>query len=246
MQTISPLVWRSASFTDPGKKRALNEDALLDSPELGLWAIADGMGGHESGAQASKTVIEYLQRFEGATSLPDTIDTLETLILKANEALFKRRTQSNNEDLTGSTVALLTVFHHYGFILWAGDSRVYRLRRGQLTCLSEDHSIVQELVKAGHISEAEAASHPSASVILRAIGGDSHLHLDMDYIEIKSGDRFLICSDGLYKDVPETTISAILRTEDVEDANRQLRAAALNAGGSDNISSIVVDFHLPE
>lgn len=243
MQTSPAFLWRSSSFTDPGRKRALNEDAVLDNPDWGLWAVADGMGGHDGGDIASKTVIDYLSRYAGAQSLAALVDTIENLILDANQTLFKRRIASSQGDVTGSTVAVLGVYQQFAIVLWAGDSRIYRLRHGQLSCLSEDHSIVRELVSAGHISEQEAEVHPSANVILRAIGGDKTLYLDMDYTQIKNGDRFMICSDGLFKDVSEQTISAILGTQDVHDANQQLRAAALNAGGHDNISSVLIDFH---
>ncbi len=244
MRRHASLMWRSSAFTDPGRKRALNEDAFLNDPDHGVWAVADGMGGHQAGELASRTVIERLEHFEGVDSLPDMVDDLETLLMQANDDLIAEVSKSRaSSDVIGTTVAVLAVYRDFGFILWAGDSRIYRFRNGKLEQLTEDHSMVQELVNAGHLKAADAEDHPAANIILRSVGGEQPLHLDMDYVRIASGDRFLICSDGLYREIPEQTLHRILETEDIHDCNQALRAAALAAGGGDNITSILVDFH---
>lgn len=237
------MVWRSSAFTDPGCKRALNEDALFENAELGVWAVADGMGGHKAGDVASQTIVDSLKRYRGAASLAETVDSLESLILEANIDLVNHVDRPTGKDIMGSTVALLCVFPPLGIIMWAGDSRVYRLRDGGLVQLTEDHTMVQELVNRGHIKPEEAESHPSANIVLRAVGGDANLKLDLDQVEIESGDRFLLCSDGLFKDVSEQEIETLLRIEDIHESNHRLRQAALDGGGSDNITCILVDFH---
>ena len=243
MTAPTRMVWRSSAFTDPGRKRALNEDALFEDAELGVWAVADGMGGHKAGDVASQTIVDSLKRYRGADSLAGIVDKLESLILEANIDLVNHVDRPIGKDIMGSTVALLTVFPPLGIIMWAGDSRIYRLRNGELKQLSEDHTMVQELVNRGHISAEEAEHHPSANIVLRAVGGDANLKLDLDQFEIESGDRYLICSDGLFKDVSEAEIARILGIDDIHEANHRLRQTALDGGGSDNITCILVDFH---
>jgi len=237
------MVWRSSAFTDPGRKRALNEDALFENAELGVWAVADGMGGHRAGDMASQTIVDSLRRFRETRSLAERVDALESLILEANLDLHNHVDRPSGRDIMGSTVALLAVFPPLAILMWAGDSRIYRLHRGRLEQLTEDHTMVQELVKRGHIRAEEAEHHPSANIVLRAVGGDANLKLDLDQVEITSGDRFLLCSDGLYKDVPEQQIEALLRIPDIHECSHRLRQAALEGGGSDNNTCIVIDFH---
>ena len=245
MTSSSRMVWRSSAFTDPGCKRALNEDSLFEAGDLGVWAVADGMGGHRAGDVASQTIVDSLKRFRGAETLAETVDTLESLILEANVDLLNHVDRPSGKDIMGSTVALLAVFPPLAIIMWAGDSRVYRLRGGELKQLTEDHTMVQELVNRGHIRAEDAEHHPSANIVLRAVGGDANLKLDLDQTEIASGDRFLLCSDGLYKDVAEEEIARLLGIADIHDANHRLRQAALDGGGSDNITCILIDFHRP-
>lgn len=237
------MAWRSSAFTDPGRQRALNEDALFENAELGVWAVADGMGGHKAGDVASRTIVDSLRRFRATDSLAARIDTLESLILEANADLLHHVDRPSSKDITGSTVALLTVFPPLAILMWAGDSRIYRLHRDRLERLTEDHTMVHELVRGGHLSAAEAETHPSANIVLRAVGGDANLKLDLEQVEIASGDRFLLCSDGLYKDVGEERIETLMRMPDIHECNHRLRQAALDGGGSDNITCILVDFH---
>lgn len=243
MDSPQRMVWRSSAFTDPGRKRALNEDALFENAELGVWAVADGMGGHKAGDVASQTIVDSLRRFRATDSLAARIDSLESLILEANADLLHHVDRPSSKDIMGSTVALLTVFPPLAILMWAGDSRIYRLHRDRLERLTEDHTMVHELVKRGHLSEEEAETHPSANIVLRAVGGDANLKLDLEQVEIASGDRFLLCSDGLYKDVSEKRIESLMRIPDIHECNHRLRQAALDGGGSDNITCILVDFH---
>ena len=236
------MVWRSSAFTDPGLKRALNEDALFEDATHGVWAVADGMGGHSAGDIASKSIVQALKQYPGAGSLAECIDTLESLLLGVNIDLINHPARAGR-DIMGSTVALLCVYPPYAFAIWAGDSRVYRLHENRLEAITEDHSMVQELVNRGHLKPEDAEHHPSANIVVRALGGNADLKLDIDQVEIASGDRFLICSDGLYKDVSEAQIEEILRMPDIHECNHRLRQAALDGGGSDNITCVLVDFH---
>lgn len=241
MQTTSvqrsSLTWLSSALTNVGFVREINEDAYLDAREQGLWVVADGMGGHHAGDMASQMVVERLINFVPGEDLARNIDDIEDRLLAANRHCRK---QSGTRRVMGTTAALLFVHEPFCFFLWVGDSRIYRLRDGTLTQVTEDHSLVQEMQTLGEISAAEAADHPSSNIITRAIGVREELFIDIEYSTVEPGDRFLLCSDGLYKDLSEGEITRQLRDLPVEQSTKNLVQLALNRGGSDNITAIVV------
>ncbi|MES2919861.1 MAG: protein phosphatase 2C domain-containing protein [Pseudomonadota bacterium] len=234
------IAWTSAAATDVGSKRKINEDALLARPEAGLWVVADGMGGHAAGDVASHAVIHPLSQIEFHEALADFVEAVEDSLLLVNQQLRDYARNELGGRTVGSTVVSLILSQRTGVCLWAGDSRLYRLRQGQLTRLSRDHSAVQEMVEAGAITQAEADRHPQSNVITRAVGGAEVLFVDSAVFAPEAGDTYLLCSDGLYNEVGEDSIRRKLALDDEQEATRRLVDEALHNGGRDNISVVVV------
>lgn len=233
------ISWVTASATDVGKKRKINEDSLLVRPEIGLWVVADGMGGHAAGDVASNAVIYPLQQIERHDSLSSFVEDVEATFILVNQQLRDYAQDQLEGRTLGSTVVSLILSPRTGVCLWAGDSRLYRLRAGQLTRLSRDHSAVQEMVDAGAITQAEADSHPKSNVITRAVGGNDVLCVDSAVFAPEVGDTFLLCSDGLYNEVCEDSIRRKLSLSP-DEAVAKLMDEALANGGRDNVSIVVV------
>lgn len=231
--------WISASATDVGGKRKINEDALLARPEAGLWAVADGMGGHAAGDVASNAVIHPLTLIERNGSLADFVEAVEDALMSVNQQLRDYARDELGGRTVGSTVVTLILSERTGVCLWAGDSRLYRVRGNQLTRLSRDHSAVQEMVEAGAITQAEADRHPKSNVITRAVGGAETLLVDSAVFAPAPGDTYLLCSDGLYNEVAEDTIRRKLALPP-EEATATLVEEALRNGGRDNISLVII------
>ncbi|RHW16949.1 serine/threonine-protein phosphatase [Sphingomonas gilva] len=229
MQPRPTLTARSAARTHVGRVRQVNEDRLFDAPESGLWAVADGMGGHVGGGAAATEAIRALC----ALSCPVTIDAIEAALASAHEAVH------GAGDERGTTVAGLTFSGGEVTAFWIGDSRVYRLRDGRLEQLTRDHSLVQELVDSGTLTPEQAARHPHANIITRAIGIDAWTAPDSTVSEARPGDRFLICSDGLSSLVAGDAIARLLAQEPASAVD-SLIAAALDEGGTDNVTVVVV------
>ncbi len=216
--------------------RRANEDSFLDARENGLWVVADGMGGHSRGDLASQTIIRQLVDFAPGNTAEDSIDDLKSRLYAANTACRDKA----RGDVIGSTVAILLSQGGMCYCLWAGDSRIYRLRDDELEQITEDHSLVQELYKRGEISANDLETHPSSNVITRAIGVHETLEVAVVEAPVKPGDRFLVCSDGLFKDVKIDEIKNCLAAPTPNQALRDLVAQALARGGSDNVTAIVV------
>ncbi|QGZ64710.1 PP2C family protein-serine/threonine phosphatase [Paraburkholderia acidisoli] len=241
----SSLVWTSASRTDVGCVRALNEDACLDRPQQLLWAVADGMGGHTAGDFASATIVRALDTFDvaDATHSPDA---LATFVNAARTALQGVNLQLRDEAarrgvrMIGSTVAMLMARGRECAWLWAGDSRLYLYRDTRLEALTVDHSYVAELQAQGHLSAESARHHPSQHLITRAVGAASTLMLDEGRLDVRDGDRFLLCSDGLSNEVQAPEIARALEDGDCRLATDTLVEMALQAGGRDNITAVVI------
>ncbi len=231
------IAWHSAASSHVGRVRKANEDAFYHSSEQGLWAVADGMGGLNRGDYASGVVAEALVHFVKASTLAASIRDLE---LKLRDAHNLCRTAFPGKPV-GSTVAALFNYGAYVFYLWAGDSRIYRLRSGCLTPVTKDHSVAQDLIARGQLNTAQAEFHPSAHVLTRAVGVHQTLHLELDYGAVEAGDRYLICSDGLYNRMDADDLVPLLTGNTAEEAVSALIDRALEKGGQDNITAIVVD-----
>lgn len=234
------FTWRSASVTSQGNVRTHNEDAVLELPAAGLWAVADGMGGHNAGDVASRTIVEALCGVTRRERLSELLDDVKERLGAVNRRLY-RSSLAGEGGTSGSTVAVLLAFGGYSLSLWAGDSRIYRCRAGVLSCVTRDHSEVQAMIEEG-LDPAAAGQHAAQNVITRAVGGAQDLYLDFELRELEHGDRYLLCSDGLYKELADDRLEAHLAANDPEGASRSLLKEALAGLCNDNVSAVVVQF----
>ncbi len=233
--------FRVGSATDVGRVRSNNQDSFLVR-EGDLFAVADGMGGHQGGEVASALALQILGQ---AHDEPST-STLVRAVRSANQAVFDKAGADPELKGMGTTLTALadvaTPDGHRLGIVNVGDSRLYRLRHDRIEQLTEDHSLVASLVRQGRITAEEAENHPQRNILTRALGIDEAVAVDSWEVEPVAGDRFLICSDGLFNEVDENRIVATLRRfEDPGDAARELVRLANDGGGRDNITAVVVD-----
>jgi serine/threonine protein phosphatase PrpC len=238
----SAFRWESASRSEVGNVRKLNEDAMLDLSARGLWVVADGMGGHDAGDIASKMVTDRLRSIDVHDTFSAFVNDVEDRVLDANERLYDMA-HRRGDAIIGCTVVALLANGRHCLSVWAGDSRVYRLRDGQLEQLTRDHSEVEELLERGEISPESAGTHASQNVVTRAVGGAERLFLDYAVDEVRDGDRFLLCSDGLYKELSSADLTERLKTATCVAACDALLETAMGRECADNVTAIVVDFH---
>lgn len=231
--------YHSASYSHVGMVRQINEDAFLELPENGVWAIADGMGGHAAGDYVASLIVDSLRRASPSPSLAIYTCALSTALTQVNTAV-REETLRREVAMMGSTVVVLAAQSNQGVCLWAGDSRLYRLRDGDLQGISRDHSYVQELQDSGLLSEAEARVHPRANIVTRAIGVEDTLDLAMVNLDVLPGDTYLLCSDGLNKTAEDYEIRDVLVHADPYQVVRSLVHLGLTRGAPDNITAIVV------
>lgn len=233
----------SAGLTHPGQVRQVNQDAFVAMPEIGVWLVADGVGGHLQGEMASKLLVEAVGTISSTEGLDKLTELVRGKILTVNEELVQLAHNTGPDAIFGSTVAALIVQGSECVCVWAGDSRVYGLRRGRLTRLTRDHSPVEDLVEHGTLSRSQAMVHPQANVIYRAVGKEADLELDARLYDVHAHDRFLLCTDGLIKEASDSDITEHLSADDCRKASEALLELALQRGGHDNISIIVVDIY---
>jgi PPM family protein phosphatase len=224
------------SLTDTGRERRTNEDNAFARPPL--FAVADGMGGARAGEVASEEVVKTLGH-----GMPDGVGPeagLAELTRQANQRIHRMATSDNERAGMGTTLTAAYVGDGDVAFAHVGDSRAYRLRDGRLEQLTNDHSLVGELVRRGKLTEQQAEEHPQRSVITRALGPEAAVQVDSFSVDAQPGDLFLLCSDGLTSMVPLQTIADILRERDsVEAAGRRLVEAANENGGRDNITVVL-------
>ena len=236
----------SASVTHPGNVREINEDSILRSEGV-LWAVADGMGGYAAGDVASRVVIEALSGLQtNGASVDcvsyDMVSTIEETLQQVNQKLAFEMTVGTGSEVMGSTVVVAVYHGTQCTCLWAGDSRLYVQRQGELYQISKDHSVVQDMIDEGVLSTEEAENHPQSHVITRAVGVHDVLELSKVTFDLQSNDVLLLCSDGLYNEVSPETIRELLadQTLDCELKAQALLGAALSTKARDNISVSVV------
>lgn len=233
------LTWHSAAATHVGNVRKVNEDAYLDRPEIGLWLVADGMGGHHAGDVASGMIVQSFDDIPSPGSRDEFLEAILDRLQTVNGAL-QRYAADNGASVCGSTVALLFGFGSRASCLWAGDSRIYLLRDGRLRQLTRDHSKVEELINLGLVDREDANTHPVGNVITRAVGAAESLALDIVSHEMRAGDRYMLCSDGLNKTVSDDEIADILQQRDCGEAPKALLYRALDNNARDNVTAVVV------
>lgn len=240
--------WTSAAMSHVGLVRQVNEDACLELAERGLWAVADGMGGHARGDVASGMVVDALAQMPAADGLAGfTAEACRRL--QAVNAQLRTEAAMRDAYIIGSTVVVLLACGEHCRYLWAGDSRLYLYRDGLLRQLSRDHSQVEELRSSGQISDEDAQHHPARNLITRAVGAADTLDLEEDGIEVRDGDMFLLCSDGVSNEVTEQEMCDALVCGNCRQAAEALLALALHGGGRDNVTAVVVraeDLYSPE
>jgi protein phosphatase len=231
------LRFRAGTATDVGRVRDHNEDGFLVDDTLGLVAVADGMGGHNAGEVASAAALDALRIAFGAGA------TIDSAVTVANEIVYEQSVADRSLRGMGTTLTAgalgidgtLTLGH-------VGDSRAYLVRDGRIDRVTTDHSLVDELIRAGELTEEEAERHPRRSQITRAIGLEPSVEVDVESVELRDGDRLLLCSDGLTTMVREPEILALVDDEpDPEQAAVRLVEAANAAGGADNITCVIID-----
>lgn len=246
---MSPVELRHGARTEVGRVREVNEDAHLVAPPV--FAVADGMGGHDGGAAASRIVVEELGRLaEAGYDAGDVRDRVAGALAECQRRIGEHSlaeiTAGRARGYAGTTVVAALLVEEPGGDPWwllvnLGDSRIYHLGDDGLVQVSTDHSVVQELVDSGRISRAQAATHPERHVITRALGGRGDVE-PADYFRLPAAGRLLLCSDGINGMVDDEAIAGVLREEaDPVEAADRLVDAALDAGGIDNATAVVVD-----
>jgi len=236
------VVLRSWAATDTGPRRSHNEDAFLDRPDLGVWAVADGAGGHDAGEVASGMIAAALGAISPGLDAAEALNEIRTRADAVHRALLTEAAARGPEVIIASTVVILCVRATHFACLWAGDSRAYMFSDGTLAQITRDHSLVQELVDAGQISPHDAEHHPRANIVTRALGAGDEAEFVLDKVtgQLRPGEYILLCSDGLTKTLPETMIAAVLADRE-DDPARGLVAAALERQASDNVTAVVIE-----
>ena len=239
MSESRALRWNSRAISHVGAVRKNNEDSYLHRPDIGLWVVADGMGGHAAGDVASQTVVECMTQVAADGKLSAMIDSAEDKLLEANRRLLALAVDKHQRTIGSTAVALLARGNHVA-CLWAGDSRVYRVRGKKVERMTQDHAMVEDLVSSGLMSRDEAISHPQANRITRAIGAMPGLFVDVEIFEVQPNDMFVLCSDGLYKELTDAEIGKTLNGN--EQAVDALINLALERRARDNVTAIAVRF----
>ncbi len=229
-EDLVPVYFRSAAATDTGRVRDNNEDGFVDRPEAGLWAVADGMGGHSHGEVASRMVCDALADFPLDGTFEEAIDAARIRVQQVNDHLVRAAAIDPSEHC-GSTIVLLLARGARSAVLWAGDSRAYRWRDGNLERLTADHSL----------AELAGPTAADSSVITRAVGIEGDLTLDVNRDAVLPADRFLLCSDGLTRVIPEPEISVFMRAPTIQAAVEGLVKATLEAGAPDNVTVLIAE-----
>ncbi len=245
MSLIEPI---SADFDAPhvhgiaathvGCVRSSNQDSYCINPAAGVWAVADGMGGHNGGERASALIVAALEALPERSVFADKLVALRQAITNANRAIFDEA-QANRQQMGSTVVALVIGDGHYA-VVWAGDSRAYLNRDKRLDCLTRDHSQAEELVAAGVLDRQDVVGHPSSHVLVRAVGVLPDIEVEQIHGQIADDDVFLLCSDGLYNLVSEAEMAKLIDTREFDRASEQLVELGLERGAPDNITVCLI------
>ncbi len=231
----------SIARTHEGCVRELNEDAFIERPDIGVWAVADGMGGHEAGDVASRLIMDMLAAVPVLDSHEQVVKTVGEGLSISNQRLRQMGRAIGNK-IIGCTVVVLIIDNLTSryTILWVGDSRVYRLRKQQLVRLTKDHTEAYEMLEQGYITEDQVETHPSADIVTRAIGAEQSLAIDRVDGHVDTEDVFLLCSDGLNKELSDKDIQTLLSTDNLVDSSKALIHSALLRKARDNVTVVNV------
>lgn len=236
----SEFQWKTASFTDVGVIRTINEDSYMTNDDQAHWVVADGMGGHSAGDVASQAVVKALHELEQRPLFSDFVDDIEDCLVEINHQLLQLADKDNS--VVGTTVVGFALRQSHCLYYWVGDSRLYRLRGGKLLQLSIDHTYTRELIQNGELTPEQAQDHPQKNVITRAVGGDADLFTDFEMDVIQDGDCFLICSDGVEKKSSEQEVEAIMLKygDDLDKSGQEIIDLVISRGAPDNVTLILV------
>lgn len=236
-----PRKFDTGAATDAGKVRAENEDSFLVLPGCGVWAVADGMGGHEAGSLASAVVVDSLKRIAEPVSVTDLLTRCRERLANANSRLLEIAEERGGIVL-GATVAVLLAYEGYYACVWSGDSRIYLVRQGKIQQLSHDHTEVAELLAEGVLTAEEAQTWPRRNVITKAIGVYHDLDVEIAQGVLEKDDVFVICSDGLTIHVTDQEILDIARAHPPQAACDALVALTNERGALDNVTVIMTRY----
>ncbi|MCL6282711.1 protein phosphatase 2C domain-containing protein [Ruegeria sp. 2012CJ41-6] len=231
---------RYSARSHVGLVRKVNEDAILAMLDEGLWLVSDGMGGHEAGDYASRLIADMTASIPPGLPPAEKLNALRDTLSKAHKVIRAEADKRGGKTIGATVVSLMLANGHF-VGLWAGDSRIYLLRDGKIQMLTSDHSFVADLVRDGKMTWDEAEHHPQSNAITRAVGVGDELELDKIRGELQPGDRFLLCSDGLTKYATFAMLEKALKELPLETVSDRLVQMALDGGGADNISVIVVE-----
>ncbi len=237
--TPGHTLWRSAGFSHPGHVRRRNEDAWLSVPDQGLWLVADGMGGHDQGDYASQAIVDALSRMDRPETLDAFVNQVRTHLFEVNRELHERARQLGEQTCIGSTVVALLAHGMRCACVWAGDSRLYLMRGGNLFQVTQDHTLERRWLEQGHCPE-EVAQRPKRHALTQAVGVGPGLQLEMRTFSVESGDMLLLCSDGLYRELEPEEVSILLGLASPEYAATALQAHGLGRPARDNLTAVVV------
>lgn len=234
------MAFECVSRTHVGCRRKVNEDSLAVRTDRGLWAVADGMGGHEAGDVASSKVTEALLRLPIVYGLESLVESAVETLQRVNAELIELAGSSDIKRRIGSTVIGLAIDGGEYRCFWAGDSRAYLIRDGQIEQISRDHSMVQDLVDAGLLAPEDAENHPNANIITRAVGVSEELKVDTVPGEARPGDLYLLASDGLTRLIEARELAAVLTSRGLDAAADLLIETSLDRGAPDNVTLVIV------
>jgi len=235
-----PLPFHSAAATHVGKVRRRNEDGYLVRPDVGLWAVADGMGGLEAGDLASRTVIDALKSIERPSSAAELLAWCEQRVVTANSVLTDIGQKRGG--IIGTTIAVLLAYGSRFACVWSGDSRIYLVRGRAIIAQSRDHTVVQELIAEGKLKPDEARTWPRRNVVTRAIGVHDDPELEMRDGVLQAGDAFVLCSDGLTTHVEDGEILRAVMENSTQRACDALIDLTLSRGALDNVTVVVARY----
>lgn len=233
--------WKSVSFTDSGKVRSVNEDSYMSDLEAAHWVVADGMGGHSAGDVASQMIVDSLSTIGASKSLYDFVLETEKSLKETNSKLLEQAIE--NGTVIGSTVVGLKIHSASALWYWIGDSRAYLFRQGRLLQLSVDHTVPQELLLEGKITLAEVENHPEKNVITRAVGSEKTLFLDLEMMPLHAEDLYIICSDGVEKEINDAELEQILKknSKDIDAAGGIILNTVMERGARDNVTFTLIE-----
>ncbi len=237
--------WNGHGLTDVGTVRSENQDSFACINLCGVWCVADGMGGHKEGSIASHLVTQSLESLESLqfNTFADLLKHAQQVLDEANTALCDMSKSFYVDDVIGTTIVALVIYQDQGAVLWAGDSRLYRMRGNNFELITRDHTQYEALLAQGVISaDTPEGMHPASHVLTRALGVNPHTTVELKYLDIETGDRFLMCSDGLSNMIEQLELGKTLYySEDKQRAVANLINMALARHANDNITALIVD-----